>query len=52
MLGPLLFMYINDLVSKLSTPCHIFADDTKIPSVNILQYQSDVLQTDLDIIDD
>jgi hypothetical protein len=50
-LGPLFFIiYINDLVSNLTTPCYIFADDTKIPSVNIHQYQSDSLQIDLDAI--
>ena len=44
------FLLYNDLVSNLTTPCYIFADDTKIPSVNIHQYQTDSLQIDLDAI--
>ena len=38
------------MVSNLTTPCYIFADDTNIPSVNMHQYQSDSLQMDLDTI--
>ena len=43
-LGPIFFIvYINDLVSKLVTPCYIFADDTKILSINININQCQVL---------
>ena len=50
-LGPIFFIiYVDDLVSKLVTPCYIFSDETKIPSVNINVNQCQVLQLDLDII--
>ena len=50
-LGPIFFiLHINDLVSKLVTPCYIFADDTKIPSININVNQCRMLQLNLDII--
>ena len=50
-LGPIFFIiYINNVVSKLVTPCYIFADDTKIPSANTNVNQCHVLQLDLDII--
>ena len=44
-LGPLLFiLFINDLPNVVSSPCKLFADDTKIygPSENYLTLQGDV----------
>jgi hypothetical protein len=52
-LGPLFFiMYINDLTQILSTPSKIYADDTKLISVNKSINQSTLLQQDLNILYD
>ena len=52
-LGPLLFLlYINDLPSVVQSYIKIFADDTKLFSAIKDEYDSDVLQNDLYLLDE
>ena len=53
MLGPLLFLlYINDLPSVVQSYIKIFADDTKLFSAIKDEYDSEVLQNDLYLLDE
>ena len=50
-LGPILFtMFVNDLPSVVSSPVHMFADDTKIFCVVRTREDYSVLQHDLDLL--
>ena len=52
-LGPLLFLlYINDLPSVVQSYIEIFADDTKHFSVIKDEYDSEVIQNDLYLLDE
>ena len=52
-LGPLLFLlYINDLPSVVQSCIKIFADDTKLFSAIKDEYDSEVLQNDLYLLDE
>ena len=52
-LGPLLFLlYINDLPSVVQSYIKISADDTKLFSAIKDEYDSDVLQNDLYLLDE
>lgn len=51
-LGPLLFIsFINDLISNLQSPCLLYADDLKVYSAIKSTQDSEILQTDLSMID-
>ena len=53
MLGPLLFIiYINDLPEVVQSYIAIFADDTKLYRPIITPDDSNVLQSDLDLLDE
>ena len=52
-LGPLLFLlYINDLPSVVQSHIKIFVDDTKLFSAIKDEYESEVLQNDLYLLDE
>ena len=52
-LGPLLFLlYINDLPSVVQSYIKIFADDTKLFSAIKDEYDSEVLQNDLYLLNE
>ena len=51
MLGPLLFIvYINDLPEVVQSNIAIFADDTKLYRTIITSDDSNILQSDLDLL--
>ena len=53
MLGPLLFLlYINDLPSVVQSYIKVFADDTKLFRAIKDEYETEVLQNDLYLLDE